>query len=157
MTAILLLSCHLSEYVRYPKKYSELVDKYGYEYGVPVHTVYSVIKVESDFNERAVSSKGACGLMQLMPDTYAWICELEGKDTGNIFDPEENVRCGAHLLSILYKRYGDWDVVICAYNAGMGNVDKWLNDGKLDIRFNETENYLRRINAVKQKYDRLYR
>ena len=117
LAELLVLTCLIIPRLRYPRKYSELVEKYSYEYGVPQYIVYSVIKVESDFDRYAVSPKGACGLMQLMPQTYGWLCDLRNSDTKDIFDPEENVECGVYLLSILYKRYGSWDIALCAYNA----------------------------------------
>ena len=153
----MILTCLIIPRLRYSRKYSELVEKYSYEYGVPEYIVYSVIKVESDFDRYAVSSKGACGLMQLMPKTYGWLCDLRNSDTKDIFDPEENVRYGVYFLSILYKRYKSWDVALCAYNAGMGNVDKWLEDGSFDIKFNETENYLKKVKAAERVYARLCR
>ena len=157
LTELLILSCLIAERIKYPKKYSALVKEYSCEYGVPEYIVYSVIKVESNFDINAVSPKGACGLMQLMPDTYAWLCEISQAEKGDISDPRENIRYGVCLLSILYKRYGSWDIAYCAYNAGMGNVDKWLKDGQLDIKFKETENYLKRIKAAERVYKRLCR
>lgn len=139
----------------FPIRYSKIVEKYSYDYGVPEYIIFSVIKVESGFNELAVSHKGACGLMQLMPSTYEWLCSIDNEDVKDIFAPDENIKYGVYLLSVLYKRYGSWDIALCAYNAGMGNVDKWLEDGSFDIEFNETENYLRKIKATERVYKTL--
>ena len=66
--------------VNYPKEYSDFVDIYAYEYGVPEYVVYSVIKVESDFESGAVSEAGAVGLMQLMPETFVWLTTENGEN-----------------------------------------------------------------------------
>lgn len=154
------------EHKNYPREYSEYVEKYASDYGVPEYVVYSVIKTESDFESGAVSNKGAVGLMQLMPDTFNWLCTLtkENHDTGMMYDPETNIKYGTYYLSYLYLRYGNWDTVYAAYNAGFGNVDKWLGDKlenegakKLDnIPFEETENYVKKVNKACEVYSRLY-
>jgi soluble lytic murein transglycosylase-like protein len=81
--------------------------------------VNSVIKAESNFHPRAVSPKGAQGLMQLMPDTAR---ELQVTDP---FDPEQNIRAGAKYLKQLLDRFkGDLPRALAAYNAGAGAVDQ---------------------------------
>ena len=140
----------------HPRAYSEHVEKYCSEYSVPEYVAYSVIKVESDFEADAVSDKGACGLMQLMPETYSWLADELGEEVGDIFNEEINVKYGIYYLSILYKRYGDWTVALCAYNAGMGNVDKWLEAEEFVIRFPETQLYVKKLEVVIERYQRLY-
>lgn len=140
----------------YPRAYSEYVEVYSETYGVPEYIVYSVIKVESNFCSDAVSPVGACGLMQLMPSTYEWLAELLGNEPGNIFDPHENIKHGVYYLSLLYSRYNDWKLALCAYNAGMGNVDKWLEDKRLEIPFEETRNYVKKLKVVAGRYQALY-
>ena len=150
----------------YPKQYEEYVEKYASDYGVPEYLVYAVIKTESDFQSGAVSEAGAVGLMQMMPDTFNWLTTLtkEKLDTGLLYDPETNIKYGTYYLSYLYLKYGSWDTVYAAYNAGEGNVDKWLGDAlevdgakKLEsIPFEETENYVKRVNKAAEIYDRLY-
>ncbi len=150
----------------YPKQYEEYVEKYASDYGVPEYLVYAVIKTESDFQSGAVSEAGAVGLMQMVPDTFNWLTTLtkEKLDTGLLYDPETNIKYGTYYLSYLYLKYGSWDTVYAAYNAGEGNVDKWLGDAleedgakKLEsIPFEETENYVKRVNKAAEIYDRLY-
>lgn len=140
----------------YPREYEGLVSAYSEKYGVPEYIVYSVIKAESDFEADAVSEKGASGLMQLMPETHAWLAEMRGEAAGDVFDPEENIKNGVYYLSLLYDRYGDWTLVFCAYNAGMGNVDKWLQAESFQIRFTETKYYVNKLQVVTDKYLRLY-
>ena len=150
----------------YPKEYEECVEKYASQYGVPESIVYAVIKTESGYDSGAVSEAGAVGLMQMMPDTFNWLTTLtkENLDKGLLYDPETNIKYGTYYLSYLYLKYGSWDTVYAAYNAGEGNVDDWLGDAleadgakKLgDVPFKETENYIKKVNKAAEIYDRLY-
>ena len=150
----------------YPIKYSEFVEAASKKYSVPKRIIYAVIKTESGYDATAVSSSGAIGLMQIKPETFAEISEKLGDsyETGMMYDPETNIRYGTYYLSYLYKLYEDWDIVFAAYNAGMGNVSKWLEDpelfdkngGLLHIPYEETEKYVDRVNDAIKKYVELY-
>ncbi len=153
--AIIYLVCFFTLHLAYPRGYSVYVEKYASAFSVPSHVVYSVIKVESGFDSSAVSDKGACGLMQLMPSTYEWLVQSEDWAVGDIFDPEENIKCGTYYLSLLYKKYGNWTYALCAYNAGMGNVDKWLAEEKFTIPFEETKKYVNKLDVAIDRYRRL--
>jgi soluble lytic murein transglycosylase-like protein len=85
--------------------------------------VRAVIVVESGFNPRAISKRGAIGLMQLMPGT------ARRYGAFNAFDPEQNIRAGARYLSELIARFGTdkLELVLAAYNAGEGAVEKYGN------------------------------
>ena len=155
------------EKLAYPKKYSDYVETYAKQYNVPPHVLYAVIKTESGFDSAAVSKKGAVGLMQFMPDTFDWLTNemlFEHLADGMRYDPETSVRYGAYLLSHLYKRYGNWSVALAAYNAGIGTVDKWLEDpayadsegGLKAIPYKETRNYIKKVTKAQATYDRLY-
>lgn len=114
----------------------QLIRQYAAEYGLEEQLLRAVIKAESDFDHRAVSHKGAMGLMQLMPET--------GKSYGveDFFDPEENIRAGAQHLSRLIDRYfGDYELALAAYNAGETTVDRY--DGIPPYK--ETQDYVRKI------------
>ena len=103
---------------------------------LPPELLRAVIKQESGFKPCAVSSMGAQGLMQLMPDTAL---DLR---VNNPFDPKENIRGGASYLKQLVNRYGgDLRMALSAYNAGMGRVDRTA--GVPDIL--ETQNYVSSI------------
>ena len=150
----------------YPRKYSEFVEKYSDEFGVPEYIIYSTIKVESGFDSSAESSSGAVGLMQLMPDTFQYLAS-EMKEQYNaelIYGPETNIHYGTYYLSKLYMKYQNWDTVFAAYNGGETNVDEWLADReysedgeKLDaIPFKETKKYVAKMKHSTDVYMRLY-
>lgn len=149
----------------YPLKYTDIIDKYSEEYDVPKSVILAMIKVESNFREDAVSGAGACGLMQLMPDTFTWLASTLGETVteDEIFLPDINIKYGTYYVSYLYGQLGDWDNVYAAYNAGLTNVRNWLaddrysSDGELiDIPFWETKNHIVKVNKARDKYNELY-
>ncbi len=150
----------------YPREYKDYVEVYSYEYGVPEYVVYSVIKVESDFESGAVSDAGAVGLMQMMPSTFVWLTSENGEnlDSGLLYDPKTNIKYGCYYLSKLYLQFGTWDEVYAAYNAGPTVVSKWLSDEKyshdgksLDkIPYEETREYVEKVKKANEIYKKLY-
>jgi len=101
------------------KLLEDLIEKNSKEHGVKADLIRAVINQESGARPCAVSSKGAQGLMQLMPDTSA---ELGVADP---FDPKQNVEGGTKLLKQLLAKYnGNVALALAAYNAGSGRVDR---------------------------------
>jgi soluble lytic murein transglycosylase-like protein len=101
----------------YIKEYDTLIRQASKQFGVEPSLIKAVIKAESDFNHRAVSVKGAQGLMQLMPGTAS---DMEVEDA---FDPESNILGGTRYLSLLLKRFSnDTSLALAAYNAGPERV-----------------------------------
>lgn len=149
----------------YPINNYSTILKYSDKYDLEPSLVCAVIKTESGFDQYAVSNKGASGLMQIMEPTAKWAAELlkmEDYTHDMIFDPEINIEIGCWHLSRLIKQYdGNLQVALAAYNAGGGNVSKWLKnedyskDGyTLDkIPFGETEKYVEKINRRKKIYE----
>lgn len=116
----------------YPLEYRDLVEKYAAEYNLQPAFVTAIIRNESSFQPLAVSSVGARGLMQLMPDTAEWIAgklKMTGYSFERMYDPETNIRFGCWYLNYLSSMFrGDPICVACAYHAGQGTVTSWLSD-----------------------------
>jgi soluble lytic murein transglycosylase-like protein len=105
--------------------------------------VRAVIVVESGFNPRAVSKKGAVGLMQLRPET------ARRYGVTDIYDPEQNVRAGARYLSDLIARFGsNLELALAAYNAGEEAVERY---GRHIPPYRETLNYVPSVLRIYQK------
>lgn len=120
--------------------YDSLIVQYAQRQGVRTDLVRAVIQVESGFNARAVSPKGAMGLMQLMPATASRFGVLDP------FNPAENIRAGVGYLRQLLDRYhDDEELALAAYNAGPGAVDRY---GSQVPPYRETQAYVRRIKAA---------
>jgi len=117
---------------------SELADRHG----VPVALVKAVIHAESAFNAKAVSSKGAQGLMQLMPAT----ADMLG--VADPLEPRDNVGGGIRYLRQLLDRFGDPIWAVAAYNAGPEAVDRY---GGIPP-YPETQQYVRQVMAYYRKY-----
>jgi soluble lytic murein transglycosylase len=152
----------------YPIPYQETITFYGEFYNVDPLLIAAVIKTESNFNSKAVSERGAMGLMQIMPDTGAWVAGQMGEanyDHDILFVPETNIKFGTWYIADLAKEFGDNTVLIlAAYNGGRGNVAEWLADNKLTtqasdisrIPFPETRNYVGKVLFYYKLYNRLY-
>ena len=139
--------------------------KYAQEYELEPHFVMAIIKAESNFIEDAHSGK-ASGLMQLTDETANWVADKLGKDTKeiNLNNPRDNIELGCYYIRYLINYYeGNVDVALAAYNGGMGNVDKWLenkkysDDGKSlkDIPFKETREYVKKVNNETAVYEKM--
>ena len=128
-------------------KYDELINNASERYGVDFRLVKAIIKAESDFDPRAVSKKGAMGLMQIMPENFQHL------DIRNPFDPEENIMGGTRYFRYLYDRFnGKLALSLAAYNAGPTTVD---NYNKTIPPYRETEQYVKRVLRYYRNYKRL--
>ncbi|MDY7094020.1 MAG: lytic transglycosylase domain-containing protein [Acidobacteriota bacterium] len=114
------------------------IERYATDHRLSQRLVQAVVQVESGYNPRALSHKGAQGLMQLMPETAR---ELAVEDA---FDPEENLRGGTLYLRRMLDRFGDLQLALAAYNAGPTAVQR---HGGVPP-YTETLNYVRRVLAL---------
>jgi soluble lytic murein transglycosylase-like protein len=118
-------------------QYDSIIEKAAVSAAVEPNLLRAVIVVESGFNSRAVSKKGAVGLMQLMPATASRF------GVSNRYDPIQNIRGGAAYLKFLMDRFGhDMRLALAAYNAGEEAVDR--NGGQIPP-FSETMAYVPRV------------
>lgn len=146
----------------FPIKYEAEIAAASERFGVEKSLVFSVVNVESGFNKTAISSKGAVGLMQLLPSTAEELAANLGMKDFDLQNPEDNITLGTYYLSILSKKFENSDAALCAYNAGPANVTRWLQDeeksedGKIlkEIPFVETRNYLQKIQKNLKYYSK---
>ena len=112
------------------------------KHGISSSLIKAVIKAESDFNPRAVSKKGACGLMQLMPET--------AKDLGivDLFDPKENIFGGTRYLKKMLTQFKELPLALAAYNAGPGKVKSRKGIPQIP----ETISFVRRVMKYREHY-----
>ena len=152
--------------INYPQKYAKYVEKYAKENEIEKELIYAIIKAESNFKEKAKSSKGAIGLMQILESTaYEVAEELELEITKeDLSNPEINIQIGAKYITKLIKIYKNLELAVASYNAGIGNVNSWIEEEKIkkdgtdieNIPFKETNNYVRKILRNYKIYKELY-
>jgi soluble lytic murein transglycosylase len=157
----------------YPVEYKAEIAAAAGRYDVDPYLVAAVVKAESGFEAGAVSSAGAVGLMQLMPDTADWIAtrpDWEGRVEPVLTDPADNVALGTYYLAYLLERFGnDEATALAAYNAGQGVVETWLNEASAgsgedggpagsaalrpdDVPFPETRGFIERVMRFRDLY-----
>ncbi|PWM52992.1 MAG: lytic transglycosylase [Bacillota bacterium] len=159
LTALLLLTLllFLCCFAAFPRPYRGIVERSGLSPAL----AYAVMKAESNFEESAVSSAGAVGLMQLLPSTAQFIAERSGIPflPERLFDGEYNTRLGCAYLAYLLERFEE-ETALAAYNAGEGTVQGWLSDphcsedGRtlFQIPYAETRRYLKKISFFRKIY-----
>ncbi|MFI8718509.1 lytic transglycosylase domain-containing protein [Stenotrophomonas sp. NPDC077464] len=121
-------------------RWNPLIQQVAQEHGVDAHLLHAIVRVESAYNHQARSHAGALGLMQVIPAT--------GKRFGaeDLFDPLQNLRAGTAYVVWLQRRYkGDLDLMLAAYNAGEGAVQR---HGNRIPPFRETRQYVARVTAL---------
>lgn len=144
-----------------PIKYQEEINKYAEEFSLEPELLAALIYVESRFNKYSESSKGALGLMQLMPSTAFWIAEQLEYDNFNLEDlndPKLNIKFGSWYFAYLYQKFDNNSIkTIAAYNAGENNVKNWIEDGwdgdlEFKLPFKETDDFVRRVISTRDYY-----
>lgn len=149
---------------RNAEDFSVYINRASKEFNVPYDIIYAVIETESSFDPNAVSPTGARGLMQINEITLTDINQNLGTSytMQDLFDPEICIRLGSSYLARLIKRFGDYETVYAAYNAGPTIVSEWLKDtsyskdGKTlihdNIPYPETKRYVEKVIAFRENY-----
>ncbi len=150
------LFCGLMFWVVYPLKYKQYILKYSKEFNISAELVASVICAESRFRANVTSDSGACGLMQLMPKTFSWVCDqLNISENCDIYNPELNINAGCYYLNYLMRKYNNLTYVLACYNAGEGVVSSWGDYASFSIsnvRYAETQKYIIKVNNLIRLY-----
>jgi soluble lytic murein transglycosylase-like protein len=138
------------------RKFDPIINKYASYYELDPSLIHSIIATESGFNPNAVSSKGARGLMQLMPET------AERLGVKNSFDPEQNIRAGVrHFRSLMDMFNNNLDLSLAAYNAGENLVQRLgrvpMYQETIDYVRSVTRRYKERQENVREQENRTYR
>lgn len=150
-------------------KYRDLIERYAAQYRLDPAYVAAIIKRESNYDPRAVSSKDARGLMQMMPSTFEWVrnnCGYRNQGIEVLFEPEPSIKMGCYLLRYIcdYLKTDDPILAACAYHAGWGNVEGWIKknstDGKTltiaQIPAEDTRYYARKVREAYAIYQQYY-
>ncbi|HIK22418.1 MAG TPA: transglycosylase SLT domain-containing protein [Thermosynechococcus sp. M3746_W2019_013] len=152
-------------YALYPLPYWELVKKWSLTHNLNPLLVMALIRQESRFEKDIRSVVGATGLMQLMPETAAWIAEQLNLEDYSLVDPEHNIRLGTWYFDYTHNQYNQNTLLaLASYNAGPGNVSQWLERfdiGDSDrfvesIPFPETYGYVKSVLENYWNYWQLY-
>ena len=151
----------------YPQKYEDLVYEYSAQLGIDPMLTFAIIKTESNFEEKTQSKSGAIGLMQLMEST----AKEQAKKLNIpyqkelLYDPEMNLKLGLTYFNTLLDYFEQhYILAFASYNAGLGNVQKWIKEGTIqkdgsdieNIPFRETNMYVRKIIKNYEIYKGLY-
>jgi soluble lytic murein transglycosylase len=167
MLALILNADRIQRFY-YPFPYQSLIFKYASAYDQDPYLLASIIKAESNFDSRAVSAKGARGLMQIMPETGEWVAGQLGYTNFNkdqLFEPETNIKFGTWYFADLENEFnGSTILMLAAYNGGRGNVSDWVAVKDLSgsvntidqIPFPETRDYVKKVLLYHKKYIDLY-
>ncbi|HEX5911387.1 MAG TPA: lytic transglycosylase domain-containing protein [Thermoleophilaceae bacterium] len=149
--------------VTLPLKHEDIIRQQAADKDLDPALIAAVIFEESRFRDQT-SHAGARGLMQITPQTAAFIARDSGGTAfvqGDLATPQVNISYGAYYMRYLLRRYdGDVTLAVAAYNAGETNVNKWVDraggrdsfDAEDDVPFKETRDYVRDVKQKRQEY-----
>ncbi|MEO1067925.1 MAG: transglycosylase SLT domain-containing protein [Cyanobacteria bacterium J06638_6] len=149
----------------YPLPYADLITTWSAERQLNPLLVAALMRQESRFEAQIRSGVGAAGLMQVMPATAEWIKGQAGLPDYDLNNPTDNVKLGTWYLNYTHAEYDNHSLfAVASYNAGPGNVAKWINRGGYTdaddfaekIPFPETKGYIRSVFGGYWNYLRLY-
>jgi soluble lytic murein transglycosylase len=159
---------HAVREITLPLRHEDIIRQQAHDKGLDPALIAGVIYAESHFRDGQTSAAGAQGLMQLTPATARYIAHKSGGTQFVVDDlgtPQVNIAYGAYYLRYLLRRYGgNVDFALAAYNAGEGNVDRWISNAQEDDRaltitaipYSETRAYVQRVLTVRGQYRRSY-
>ncbi|HEY7622188.1 MAG TPA: lytic transglycosylase domain-containing protein [Solirubrobacteraceae bacterium] len=159
---------HAVREITLPLRHEDIIRQQARDKGLDPALIAAVIYAESRFRDGQTSAAGAQGLMQLTPATARYIARKSGGTAFVVDDlatPQVNIAYGAYYLRYLLSRYdGNETLALAAYNAGEGNVDRWIagaraRDSALTtaaIPYAETRAYVDRVESARREYRRAY-
>jgi soluble lytic murein transglycosylase len=159
---------HAVREITLPLRHEDIIRQQAQDKGLDPALIAAVIYAESHFRDGQTSSAGALGLMQLTPQTARYIAHKSGGTAfvvGDLATPQVNIAYGAYYLRYLLSRYGGNETLaLAAYNAGEGNVDRWITAARqrerdltiTAIPYAETRSYVTRVQDAKRQYERTY-
>ena len=149
---VFVLGCGCLFVILYPLAYKDEIVAAGEQYDIQPALIAALINAESSFDKNKVSKKGAVGLMQVMPTTATYI----SKSNPDLFDAQTNIAVGVKYLAYLIAKFGDTTTALFAYNAGEGNVARWLKEQDVkqltSCPFPETNAYVHKIQKTIKHY-----
>jgi soluble lytic murein transglycosylase len=152
----------------FPMPYRQPLERYSRDNELDPYLVAALIRQESEFNPKAISSAKAYGLTQVLPSTGRSLSRklgLRGFTARSLFDPEVNLKLGTHYLKALKDQLGgNWEATLASYNAGKTRAVEWMTWGTFEepaefietIPFSETRNYIQIVLRNADVYRRLY-
>ena len=159
---------HAVREIALPLRHEDIIRQQARDKGLDPALVAAVIYAESRFRDGQTSSAGALGLMQLTPQTAQYIARKSGGTAfvvGDLATPQVNIAYGAYYLRYLLGRYDHNETLaLAAYNAGEGNVDRWVSTARererdlsvTAIPYAETRAYVTRVQDAKREYKHTY-
>lgn len=149
--------------------YQQDIITYSQKNNIDPFLVAAIIKNESGFNNKAVSSVGAIGLMQIMPDTGQWIAKQMGLtdySEASLYQTQMNIRMGCWYIGELDHEFKhNLALIMIAYNAGRGQTKSWMKENNWDYDFNDaakipyldTREYVQKVLRDRDKYYLYYK
>lgn len=167
LVSIIIIQPGWLQRLLYPLHHEEIIFSCADKFDVDPYLITAMIRVESKFFPKALSSMGARGLMQIMPETGQWAAEemdLANFTPDRLYEPEVNILIGVWYLASLQREFTELEMVLAAYNSGGGNVKRWLEGQEArgrapeikDFPFSETRFYVAKVLNDYHRYREIY-
>jgi len=153
------------QHALYPFPYFAQIKRWSQQFRLPPALVIALIRQESRFEPEILSRSGAVGLMQVMPDTGAWIARKRGIRSYSLKNPEDNINFGTWYLDYTHNSFQHNSLLaVASYNAGPGAIGRWVREKGIDdpdefvenIPYAETRDYVPKVFGNYWNYLRLY-